>query len=313
MKRTNRTYVLIALGLCALLAGATVAHAASNKSAVSKGATWIRKARMSTFPGTGFQSDTVSALAAARKAGVKVSSSTVARFVDELKKNTTQYVGGAGPTGKLMLAVVASGNNPRCFGPVGERSDLYNILMSDYDEKSGQFGSTVYDHALALLALKAVHQKIPSKAVKFAKDRRGQYGWSFGMSAKAGDDVESTAIMIEALRAAGVSKKDGGLKSAYKWIGYQRNSDGGFNPDGPQLQTQADTTAYAIRAADALGINNSKAKTALRALQQKNGGFRSSPSAKGDYMGISTANGVLALSGQHYPVVVRSKAGASCV
>lgn len=288
-----------------------IAHNYGNKTAVKKGATWIRKSRMSNFPGTGFQADTVSALVAARRAGASVKSSTVQRFVDEIKKETSNYAQTAGPTGKLILAVVASGNDPKCFGPVGERSNLVAILKADYNDKSGQFGSTVYDHALAILGLKAAHERIPSKAVKFAKQRRGKYGWNFAMSASSGDEVESTGIMIEALRAAGVKKSDGGLKAAYKWITYQRNADGGYNPDTENGATQADTTAYAIRAADALGKTGGltkKSKSALRALQQRNGAIRSMEATQGDFMGISTANGVLALSGQHYPVVVRSKA-----
>jgi len=129
---------------------------------------------------------------------------------------------------------------------------------------------------------------------------------------KSGDPAVFGRLEEEttALRAAGVKKSDSGLKSAYKWITYQRNQDGGYNPDGENRETQADTTSYAIRAADALGKTGGltkKSKTALRALQQRNGAIRSTPNVQGDYMGISTANGVLALSGQHYPVVVRSK------
>lgn len=313
MKNFRRTYFLAALALCALTVGAATAHAYSNKSAVKKGASWISKARMSNFPGTGFKADTVSAIVAARRQGGKVSSEKYKQFISDLKAETANYAQSAGPTGKLILAVVASKNDPRCFGPPGEASDLINILKSDYNEDTGRYGGstgTVYDQALGILAMKAAHERIPSKAVSFAKSRRGKYGWGFGLKKSGGDDVESTGIMIEALRAAGVSKKDSGLKSAYKWITFQRNKDGGYNPDNPNTETQADTTAYAIRAADALGINNTKAKTALRALQQKNGAIRSTPNVQGEFMGISTANGVLALSGQHYPVVVQKKASA---
>lgn len=312
MKNFRRTYILTALALCALMVGATTADAYSNKTAVKKGATWIRKSRISNFPGTGFQADTISALVAARRAGANVKPSAWKRFVDEIKADTPNYAQSSGPAGKLILAVVASSNDPRCFGPVGERSNLVAIVMSDYNSKSGQFGQTVYDHALAILGLKAAHEHIPSKAVSFAKQRRGKYGWNFAMSAKSGDEVESTAIMIEAMRAAGVSKKNAGLKAAYKWMSYQRNVDGGYNPDALDGggETQSDTTAYAIRAADAMGHTGGvtkKSKNALRALQMRTGLIRSTPTVKGDFPGISTANGVLALSGQHYPVVVRKK------
>ncbi|MBJ7354717.1 MAG: hypothetical protein JHC98_07820 [Thermoleophilaceae bacterium] len=316
MKNLNRTHLLVALAsIVCLLAGAAVAQAVSNKTATSKGVTFIRKANLSSFPGTGFRSDTISALAAARKIGVSVPSKTMSKFLDPVEEESVNYAGSAGATAKLILAATALGRNPGCFGPKNNELNLPNILTSDYNAKSGQFGRTSFDHALALLALKAAHEPITKKAVTFAKDRRGKYGWNFAMSKSSGDDVESSALMIEALRAAGVSRKSSSLKSAYKWITYQRNQDGGYNPDTPQGETQADTTAYAIRAFDALGIVNSyskNAKRSLRALQQKNGGFRFSPTVKGDYLGISTANATLALSGQHYPVVARSKKSSGC-
>jgi hypothetical protein len=317
MKNFTKTHLLVAIAsVAALLAGAAVAQAAasSNKTAVKNGVSWIRKSGLSQFPGdgTGFKSDTISALAAAKKLGISVPKSTTDKFIESVESDATNYAGTAGATSKLILAAVATGKNPKCFG-TGGKSNLLNILKSNYDSSTGQYGETSFDHALALLALKAAHEKVPPKAVKFAKSRRGKYGWNFTLKESAGDDVESSALMIEALRAAGVSKSDGALKSAYKWITYQRNVDGGYNPDLPQGETQADTTSYAIRAADSLGKDNKDAKRALRALQKRGGSFRSSPSAAGSYPTISTTNAVLALSGQHFPVVVRSKAANSCV
>lgn len=307
MKNFRRTYLLTALALCALMAAGATAYAASNKSAVKSGGSWLGRTGMSSYPGTGFKADAVSAIVVARRAGTKYKDNPYTRFLKALRSEAAFYAQGAGPTGKLILAVVALNQDPRCFGPTGELVNLQKILMSDYNEKTGQFGETVYDQALAMLALKASRERIPSKAISFAEGRRGQYGWGFALKKSGGDDVESTGIMIEALRAAGRGKNNKGLRSAYRWITYQRNADGGYNPDAPNAETQADTTSYAIRAADALGINNTKAKSALRALQQKNGAIRSTPGVQGEFMGISTTNGVIALGGQHYPVVVRKK------
>ncbi|MBJ7458321.1 MAG: terpene cyclase/mutase family protein [Thermoleophilaceae bacterium] len=317
MKNFRKTYLLAALAaVTALMVGAAVAQAAkTDKGAVKNGVSWIRSTGLSQFPtgGTGFKADTLSALAAAKKIGVSVSKKTTDRFIESVAEEATDYAGSAGATSKLILAATATGRNPRCFGPDGEKSDLIAILNSDYNSSSGQYGKTSFDHALAMLGRRAAHEKIPSKAVNFAKSRRGQYGWNFAMSKSSGDDVESSALMIEALRAAGMSKNNGALKSAYKWITYQRNLDGGYNPETPNGETQADATAYAIRAFDTLGASTKAAKRALRALQKNGGSFRSSPSAGGSYPTISTTNAVLALSGQHYPVVARSKAGKSCV
>src|SRR6476659_7696108 len=103
MKNFRTAYLLVALAsIAALLAGAAVATAASsNKSSVKKGVNWIRHAKLSQFPGTGFQSDTISALVAARKAGASVPSSVTGRFLDSVKEDTSDYAGSAGATSKL--------------------------------------------------------------------------------------------------------------------------------------------------------------------------------------------------------------------
>lgn len=318
MTTARKTTILALLALLSFAAlGSTAVAAKNNKDAVKKGVKWIRGAGLSQFPGTGFQSDTLSALVAAKKAGAYVPTSSRERFLKAVREDANSYAQTAGSAAKVMMAAVAGGENPRCFGPSGERTDFYDVLMSEYHSSRGQFGTSAFDHALALIALKASHIKVPSKAVKFAKSRRGKYGWGFALSKKGGDDVESTALMIEGLRAAGVKKSDGSLKAAMRWITYQRNTDGGYNPTTAKTpgETQADTTAYAIRAADSMGAYSSlmkRAKRALRALQQNSGAFRAQPSANSDFHGIATGNAVLALAGGHYPVVVRKTTPAPC-
>jgi hypothetical protein len=228
-----------------------------------------------------------------------------------LQENAADYSTSAGATAKLILAAVAAGERPQCFAEI----DLYGRLNAFYyssGSRKGQFGDSVYDQALALAAIKAAHRKIPKAAISFAKKRRGSNGWNFALTTSKGDDVESTGIMIEGLRAAGVSKNDKALKSAFKWLYNQRNINGGFNP-GTAVVTQANTTAYAIRAGSALGKNLKKSKAALRALQMKQGWFRDDESANGEFQGIPTSDAVIALSGRKYPVAVRSKADTSCV
>ncbi len=76
----------------------------------------------------------------------------------------------------MILAAVATGQNPRCFGVSGGRLDLRNVMVADYDTKTGQYGKSAFDHALAILALKASHETIPKRAVTFATGKRGKYG-----------------------------------------------------------------------------------------------------------------------------------------
>lgn len=310
----RKTILLICVATLGVAIYAGAAHAASNKTTVKKATKWMNKTSLSQFEGTGFRADAVSAFAAAKRIGANYKSSARNRFIDQVEAEAANYSITSGATGKVILAAVAASKNPRCFGKTGEKVDLYNLLMSFYSS-SGKFGATAFDQALAMLALKAAKQKIPSAAVKHVKGVRGKNGWNFAMNSARGDDVESTAIIIEALRAAGVKKSDKALKQAYRWMTYQRNSDGGFNPSTPLTgETQANTTAYAIRAADAMGKDLSKAKRALRALQTRSGSFVSSPTVKESAgYGIATTDAVIALSGAHFPVVVRKKPGASCL
>lgn len=309
----RKTILLSCIALLGVAIYAGTAQAASNKSTVKKATKWMSTTSLTQFQGPGFRADAVSAFAAAKRIGANYKSTARNRFIDDVEDEAANYSVTSGATGKVMLAAVAASKNPRCFGNTGSKVDLYNLLMSSYSS-NGKFGATAFDQALAMLALKAAKQTIPSAAVKHVKDARGKNGWNFALSSARGDDVESTALIIEALRAAGVKKSDRALKQAYRWMTYQRNTDGGFNPSTAAGETQANTTSYAIRAADAMGKNLTNAKRALRALQMKNGSFRSTPNDKGTAgAGIATTDAVIALSGAHFPVVVRKTRAKSCV
>jgi hypothetical protein len=299
------TVLLLALAL------AGPAGASPDGTAVKRGVRFLTKSKISAFD-YGFKADAINALTAARKSGSGTKRSAINRFVSALQDEAPNYATTAGAAGKVMLAAVAAGKNPRCFGTSVENSvDLYGITNSFYS--NGRYGTTAYDQAFAMLGLAAAHEKVPAAAIKFAKRHRGKFGWGFSLGTGSGDDVQSTALMIEALRAAGVKRSDGALQSAFKWITFQRNTDGGYNPDTPAGETNADATAMVIRAADALGKNAGKAKIALRRLQLKNGSFRLTPTQPAASKVLSTDDAVLALSGRHLPVVRRAKAATSCV
>lgn len=309
----RKTILLCSIAVLGLAIYAGAAQGASNKSTVKKATKWMNSTSLTQFDGTGFRADAVSAFAAARRIGANYKSSARNRYIDSVESEAANYAVTSGAAGKSILAAVAASKDPRCFGKPGEKVDLVNVLDSFYTS-NGKYGATAFDQALAMLGLKAAKQKIPSAAVKHVKDVRGKNGWNFAMNSARGDDVESTAIVIEALRAAGVKRSDRALKQAYRWMTYQRNADGGFNPGAPTGETQANTTAYAIRAADSMGKDLTRAKRALRALQMKNGSFRSTPTDEGSAgKGIATSDAVIALSGAHFPVVVRKKPGKSCV
>lgn len=294
------------LGLIIALSG--VAQALSNKQSARKGADWLERRQISGFTEYGSRADAVMALVAARKHKLGVKDSSVERFSASLKSKAASYASSAGAAGKLALAAVAAGESPRCFGVTGDQVDLIGVINDAYSK--GRYGSTSFDQALAMLALAAAREPIPTRAIKFVRDRRGQRGWGFAMRKGPGDDIDSTAIMIEAMRAAGVARNDSGLKAALRWIRLQRNSDGGFNPNGNGAESQANTTALAIRAAKALGTGDNAGRRALRKLQKKPGYFQSTAAAKGSPE-LATPDAVVALSGERLPVRKR-KSRDSC-
>lgn len=302
----------IAVAAILALGGAGAADAATtDKGAVRKGAKYITKRPLSAFS-YGFKADAINALYAARKFGSGTRPSQISRFADAFEDEVAAYATTAGASGKAALAAVTSGRNPRCYGSAsGGRVDLVSIINSFYDGK-GKYGNNAYDQAFAMLGLAAAHERIPPAAVKYLKGRRGKRGWGYSLSTGIGDDVQSTAIVIEALRAAGVKRSDGALQSAYKWITFQRNAEGGYNHEGNGAETNANATAMVIRAADALGKRNGHAKRALRALQKPNGSFRLTPAVDAPSPVLSTNESVLALAGRHYPVVKRKRPANSC-
>lgn len=312
MNRKRLFPALLVAALVLTAVAAAPAGAKTNKTAVKKGAKFLTKSKLKAFD-YGFKADAIQALTAARKFGSGTKRSAINRFVDGLEGEAANYAVTAGATGKLMLAAVTAGKQSLCnFGnDDGGRVNLYALADSFYD--NGRYGDTAFDQGFAMLGLAAARRHIPTDAVKFVKSRRGKRGWGFGLSKGTGDDVQSTALLIEALRAAGVKKADKSLRSAYKWLYMQRNADMGYNQDGNGGETNANATAMAIRAGDALGKDTSKAKKALRALQVTNGSFRLTPSAEATSRVLSTSEAVISLAGRHYPVVKRKKAEKPCV
>ncbi len=308
---------IIGCALAVLLAlGVTAAAAALNKQqSVHRAAEWLSqtsvRTKMSSY--SGVQADAIDALLAAKRARGGVTRAEIDAYADDVEQNALDYSNTAGATAKLTLAAVSSLRNPRCFGAKGEELDLLGLLGTYYDSRTGQFGTTSFDQALAMIALAAVRPNIEQrkwldKAAAFVRSRRGPNGWGFSLAKAPGDDVDTTAMLIQALRAAGVPRSDKGLKGALAWLRLQRNSSGGFNPGGSGRVTQANSTALAIQAARAMGSADRRALRALRGLQRGSGAFGSFKSAAGTIQNqaVATVDALIAVSGARRPVKRRS-------
>lgn len=280
----TRAVRLVAALALLLPAGAL---AQTDRQATQRGAAWLETLSISPV---GQQADAIVALAAAGR-----SPSSLRTRLIEMTGLASAYATTAGGAGKVVLAAVAAGGDPRNLGGV----DYVARINRQY--AAGRYGATAYDQALAMLALKAAGEPTPAAAVTALRATRGRGGWGFALRTTAPDDVSSTGLVIEALRAAGVSTADAGLKAALKWMTAQANGRGGFAIDGAGRATEANSTAIAIRAMRAMGrLPSTATRRALRNLQEADGGFRFTARTRESRL-LASVDAVLALSGRRLP------------
>jgi hypothetical protein len=289
--------LIVALAAAAMLMPA--AAQAADRAAAARGAAWLVRG---VPPGTdgGTAAD---ALVAMRAAG-RLPRGEAARRAAALRRTARGYAQTAGATGKVVLGLAAAGANPRCATGV----DLLGRLRGLY--RRGRYGTTSYDQAYAMLAMRALRSRPPSSAVRFLLGARDGGGWSFSLSRARRDDVSSTALAIMALRAAGVPRSNGNLRSALRWIRSQRTPAGGF-AEGRRDRNEANSTARAIQAAVAMGSRDSRAERALVSLQRGGGEFQFTRNDAGS-RALATNDAVPALAGRAFPVAVAGRTPGRC-
>lgn len=154
-------------------------------------------------------------------------------------------------TGKLILAVVAARANPIEFGSgPGAPFDLLADLEGTYVAATGAYSTTAVrgfssgaatplSQAYAILGLRAARLDVPNNAITFLRDRQLADG-SWG-------GVDTTALVLQAMRAAGVPGNDADIVAGVAYLRAQQDAVGGWgNPN---------STAYAIQGLIAAGEN----------------------------------------------------------
>jgi hypothetical protein len=277
--------------LIAVLALAALPASASNGSSARAGARWL--AAHVGAGGDGFAADTLVALRAANR----LSHRDAVRRATALRRHARSYVTGAGQAAKVILALTAAhSGSARCAGSF----DLRIAMGRDYTR--GRYGRNAFDDGLALLALRALRERVPAAASGFLRAARGAGGWNVLLRRSGGpaDDVSSTALAILALRAAGVSRRDRGLRAGLSWMARQRTRSGGFAL-GRRDRNEANSTALAIEAERAMGRTDRRAARVLRGLQRSDGAFQFTADDAGSRV-IASTESVIALSGRIPPV-----------
>jgi hypothetical protein len=284
-----------------LTAAALALPAAATASPATNGAAWLTGHER---PGAdGMAADTLVAL----RAGGRLTPATARLRAKVLRAGANRYAATAGGTAKTILALVAArSGSARCAPGV----DL--LVRLRRQGRNGRYGSTIYDQAYAMLAAHARHAGPSARAIRALENARGRGGWNFELTRSGGhaDDVTATSLAILALRAAGVSKGNAGLRAGLRWIRTQRTPAGGFAL-GRRDRNEANSTALAIEAARAMGSRDTRATSALTSLQRPGGAFQFTREDSGSQV-LATNDAVVALSGHTLPVIALRRTPKAC-
>jgi hypothetical protein len=149
-----------------------------------------------------------------------------------------------GTDGELLLARTT-------WPDIGPTAPLIAQLDAAYLQACagapGQYGGSIFSDGLAILGLRAAGQRLGTEAVTFlrAKQNPQDHGWSFDTAGKYGSDSNTTAIVLQALLAAGVSPADPAIENGFAYLKTQFANGGFFSfgstpdPNSNELGIQA--------------------------------------------------------------------------
>ncbi|RMD76989.1 MAG: cell wall anchor protein [Chloroflexi bacterium] len=299
----RRVYALLLTLIVSLIVWQPVI---AQTNAIEAALTWVAGQQQADGSFAGFgPGDTADAIVAFVAGGQQPPANAVTYLAGQA---STYGTSSAGATAKVILAAVAAQRDPLNFGGV----NLARQLGTSYDPATGQYGSDVYGHALALLAIKAMGVEPPAAAInRLIALQLRDGGWSFDGTAATGSDTNTTSLAVMAL--SGYARAADALTAARTYLRGQQNSDGGF----PYSQTSAfgnasdaNSTAAVVQAILALGENPDDAAwkqgdatplSALAAFQNSSGAFRYQD-AMPDDNALATYQAIPALARRTLPV-----------
>jgi hypothetical protein len=269
----------------AVLAPGQAAAGPAERRAVADGAAWIERVPEAAMPG-GQQADAIVALRAAGRPNLALRAR-----VRRLAAIAPRYAVTAGAAAKVVLATRAVGTSPRRFAGVDY------VARIEGRRRGGRYGATAYDQALAIIALRAVGRPVPRSAIAALRADRSGPAWNAVLQRRSAPEVDTTSLVVVALRRAGLGARDPMVRGAMTWIARQRNRSGGYASAGGGRPTEANATATTIAALRTAGRTPPAATLrALRGLQRPDGAFRWRAGAAGSLL-LATLDAVPALAG----------------
>ncbi len=200
----------------------------------------------------GLTTDAIYALAAAGVGGDQIAQSAAALLAsgDSYLGAPAESATKIGQIAKTALALEIAGLDPTTFpGPAGNR-DLLGELRAAL-QPDGSFGAAdePFRHAYAVLALSRTTAGTPASAVRWLQQQQctaPPEAGSYGFGGCAGPDPDYTALVVQALLAAGVDSVDGAIADATHWL-LGRQSETG------DVAGNTNTTGLAGQAFSAVG------------------------------------------------------------
>ena len=168
----------------------------------------------------------------------------------------------AAASGKLAVAVAWAGQNPASYAGL----DLPALIAGTFDAATGAYGGGSGDTAWAVLGLYAAGQPIPQRVVAFFEGSQlGDGGWAWNEMQPQGE-VQHTAVVIQALLAAGAPRDGDAIARAMAFVRQTANPDGGYPYQAPG-ESDLGSTAAVIQALLSVGAVGDDAE-ALAAAQR---------------------------------------------
>ncbi|MDE4908352.1 helical backbone metal receptor [Methanogenium marinum] len=214
----------------------------------------------------------------------------------------TVGIDGTSETSKLIITLVAAGEDPRNF----EGYDFVELLQKKQRE-DGRYGEHIYTTSWAVMALSAVGEDT-ANAVAWLKSQQNEDG-GFGWAVGAESDCDDTSSVTEALIAGGTPKDAPVIRDVVMYLKSKQQADGGFNYGGSSATNSA-SDSWVIQALVAAGEDPLTWTTAtgntpvshLLAFQADEGYFRWT-SVLTDLPCRMTATAIPALTGKPFPII----------
>lgn len=252
-----------------------VAAASTDREAALRGIEFIRTTQQDDGGFGGFgPGQTYDAVYAIRSVGIDPTTVTSGGNspADFLRANLDEATTSAASAAKAALAAHAMNIDPTDV----DGTDLI-AAIEGFQNDSGAYGEDAFSHGTAMLGLVCTGNSAPDNAVDYLRESQlDDGGWGFEDTG----DLDTTAIVVQALIGAGVAPTDPAVADAVAFLQDAQNDDRGwgFEPG----ESNANSTAYVIQALTAAGkdiaaepyaADGANPLTLLVSLQQDDGSF----------------------------------------